>query len=163
MVSLIAMLKGVSLWNQWDISHSGIVCDITPLQYFFFDITPVLIKAYVACSTLSCGVFMCDRYQLIKIFERSYLLFLPNSMPFIINSIILRLQLDRDISNYMNSMASTQNNLRLVCCVEISLCLGWRRITWAFWAQEILCNPKLSDIATQHTKPWQFCYSSYDI
>ncbi len=44
-----AMLKSVSLWNQCDIPHSGIVCDITPLQKFFFDITPVLSKAYVAC------------------------------------------------------------------------------------------------------------------
>ncbi len=25
-----AMLKCVSLWNQCDIPHSGIVCDITP-------------------------------------------------------------------------------------------------------------------------------------
>ncbi len=38
------MLKSVSLWNQCDIPHSGIVCDITPLQNFFFDINPVLNK-----------------------------------------------------------------------------------------------------------------------
>ncbi len=36
---IYAMLKSVSLWNQ-----CGIVCDITPLQNFFFDITPVLSK-----------------------------------------------------------------------------------------------------------------------
>ncbi len=46
-----AMLKCVSLWNQCDIPHSGIVCDITPLQKFFFDITLVLNKAYVSRST----------------------------------------------------------------------------------------------------------------
>ncbi len=40
-----AMLRCVSLCNQCDIPHSGIVCDITPLQNFFFDITPVLSKA----------------------------------------------------------------------------------------------------------------------
>ncbi len=64
----------------------------------FFDITPVLSKAYVARSTLSCGVFMHIRCQMIKSCkQRSYLLFLPNSMHFIINSVILSLQLDRDI------------------------------------------------------------------
>ncbi len=33
-----AMLKCLSLWNQYDIPHSGIICDITPLQNFFFNI-----------------------------------------------------------------------------------------------------------------------------
>ncbi len=37
-----AMLKCLSLWNQCDIPHSGIVCDITPLQNFFFDIKEIL-------------------------------------------------------------------------------------------------------------------------
>ncbi len=60
------MLKCVSLWNQCDIPQSGIVCDITPLQKFFFDITPVLSKAYVSRSTLSRGVFMHGRCQMIK-------------------------------------------------------------------------------------------------
>ncbi len=64
-----AMLKCVSLWNQCDIPHSGIVCDIIPLQNFFL-ISP-----------------------------------LSKSMPFIINSLILSLQLDMDIWNYMNRMA----------------------------------------------------------
>ncbi len=63
-----AMLKYVSLWNQCDIPHSGIVCDITLLQNFFFDITHVLSEAYVACSILSHGVFTCSRWQLIKTF-----------------------------------------------------------------------------------------------
>ncbi len=49
-------------------------------------------------------------------------------MPFIIYSVILSLQLDRDIWKYMNIMA-----LR---------------------AQGILRHPKLSDIATQHTRLW---------
>ncbi len=39
-----AMLKCVHCEINM-ISHSGIVCDITPLQNFFFDITPVLSKA----------------------------------------------------------------------------------------------------------------------
>ncbi len=60
------MLKCVSLLNQCDIIHSGIVCDITPLPNFFLDITPVKSKAYVAHSTLSRGVFMHGRCQLIK-------------------------------------------------------------------------------------------------
>ncbi len=46
-----AMLKCVSLWNQYDIPHSGIVCDITPLQNISFDMTLVLSKAYVSRST----------------------------------------------------------------------------------------------------------------
>ncbi len=62
------MLKCVSLSNQCDIPHNDIVCDITPLQNFFFDITPVLNKAYVGRFTLSCGVFMHGRCQLIKTF-----------------------------------------------------------------------------------------------
>ncbi len=86
-----ALLKSVSLWNQCDIPHSGIVCDITPLQNIYFDIIPVLSNAYVAC------VFIRGKCQLIKTFvnKEVYLLFLPNSMLFIINSVILSLQLDR--------------------------------------------------------------------
>ncbi len=57
------MLKSVSLWN-----HSGIVCDITPLQNFFFDIILVLSKIYVAGSKLSSAIFMHGRCQLIKTF-----------------------------------------------------------------------------------------------
>ncbi len=83
--------------------------------------------------------------------QRSYFLILPNSMPFIINSVILSLQLDRDIGNHMNSMAQTQNNLRLVCCVAISLCLGWQRITFTLRAQVIIRHPKQSDILPHST------------
>ncbi len=99
---MYAKLTCVSLWKQCDIPHSGIVCDITPLQNFFVDITPVVSKAYVTCSTLSHGIFMPADQNIFK--QRSYLLFLPNSMPFIINYVILNLQLDRDMRNYMNSM-----------------------------------------------------------
>ncbi len=60
-VVVYAMLKYVSLWNQCDIPYSCIVCDITPLQNFFFDITPVLSKTmpplpkpHVMCHHCSC-------------------------------------------------------------------------------------------------------------
>ncbi len=49
-IGFYAMIKCVSLRNQCDIPHSGILCDITP-QNFFFDITFVLSKAYVSRST----------------------------------------------------------------------------------------------------------------
>ncbi len=59
-IGYYAMLKCVSLWNQCDIPHSGIVCDITFLQNLVFYITPILSKVYVACSIFfvvySCAV-----------------------------------------------------------------------------------------------------------
>ncbi len=47
----------------------------------------------------------------------------------------------------------------LVCCVTISLSLGWRRITWALVAKVIQHCPKQSDIAIQHATQWLFCFA----
>ncbi len=62
--------------------------------------------AYMARSILSHGIhvrYVPSDQTICK--QRNYMLFLPNSMPFIINSAILILQIDRDIWIYMNNMA----------------------------------------------------------
>ncbi len=55
--------------------------------------------AYVACSTLFRGVFMKGRCQLIKTFVNKEVTcyFSPIPCLFVINSVILSLQLNRDI------------------------------------------------------------------
>ncbi len=111
------------IWERWHVAptiltnliYGNIILFLATTGKYIF-ITPVsgvcLVSSLhvwwrVACSILFHGVFMCSRCQQIKNIckQRSYLLFLPNSMPFIINSVILSLQLDRDIWNYMSSMA----------------------------------------------------------
>ncbi len=85
-----------------------------PSSELLFWYHTVLIKAYVERSTLSRGVFMHRRCQLIKTFvnkeERSYSLFLPNSMPFIINSVILSLLAVDDLRSIRLRWSSTTSN-----------------------------------------------------